>query len=56
MLKFININNLALIESLLIALFLFRLTDTGDHATSLDALWALRDFLTCDTLGITKLV
>jgi hypothetical protein len=35
---------------------LFRLADTGDHATSLDALWALRDFLTCDSLGITKLV
>jgi hypothetical protein len=36
--------------------FFRRLADTGDHATSLDALWALRDFLTCDSLGITKLV
>jgi hypothetical protein len=37
------------------ALF-FRLSETGEHATSLDALWALRDFLTCDSLGIMKLV
>lgn len=32
------------------------LADNGDHGTSLDALWALRDFLMCDSLGVTKIV
>jgi len=30
------------------------LANNGDHGTSLDALWALRDFVTCDLLGVTK--
>merc|ERR1719232_2174140 len=32
------------------------LANNGDHNTSLDALWALRDFLTCDSLGVTRIV
>ncbi len=27
----------------------------GDYGTSMDALWALRDFMMCDSLGLTKL-
>ena len=30
------------------------LANNGDHGTSLDALWALRDFVTCDLIGVTK--
>ena len=32
------------------------LADNGEHGTSLDALWALRDFLMCDSLGLAKIV
>ena len=32
------------------------LSDNGDHGTSLDALWALRDFMMCDSLGLKKLL
>ena len=32
------------------------LADNVDHGTSLDALWALRDFMMTDALGLTKLV
>ena len=32
------------------------LANNGDHGTSLDALWALRDFLMCDSMGVTKIV
>ena len=32
------------------------LSNNGDHSTSLDALWALRDFLMCDSLGVTRIV
>jgi hypothetical protein len=32
------------------------LANNGDHGTSVDALWALRDFLMCDSLGVTKIV
>ena len=32
------------------------LADNGDHATSLDALWALRDFLVQDSLGVVKVL
>ena len=31
------------------------LADNGEHGTSLDALWALRDFMMTDALGLTKL-
>ena len=31
------------------------LANNGDHNTSLDALWALRDFMTCDSLGVTRI-
>ena len=32
------------------------LANNGGHGTNLDALWALRDFLTCDSIGVTKIV
>ena len=32
------------------------LADNGEHATSLDALWALRDFLVQDSLGVVKVL
>jgi len=32
------------------------LSDNGEHATSLDALWALRDFLVQDSLGVVKVL
>ena len=32
------------------------LADNGEHGTSLDALWALRDFMMTDALGLSKLV
>ena len=32
------------------------LANNGEHGTSLDALWALRDFMMCDSLGLSKLV
>jgi len=32
------------------------LADNGDHATSLDALWAMRDFLVQDSLGVVKVL
>jgi len=32
------------------------LADNGDHGTSLDALWALRDFMMCDSLGLAKIL
>lgn len=32
------------------------LADNGEHGTSLDALWALRDFMTTDALGLTKIL
>lgn len=32
------------------------LADNGDHGTSLDALWALRDFMMCDSLGLSKIL
>ena len=32
------------------------LADNGEHATSLDALWALRDFLVQDSLGVVKIL
>ena len=31
------------------------LSDNGDHGTSLDALWALREFMMIDSLGLYKL-
>ena len=32
------------------------LADNGEHGTSLDALWALRDFMMCDSLGLAKIL
>ena len=32
------------------------LADNGEHPTSLDALWALRDFLVQDSLGVVKVL
>ncbi|XP_059081440.1 protein polybromo-1-like isoform X3 [Tigriopus californicus] len=32
------------------------LADNGEHGTSLDALWALRDFMMTDALGVTKIL
>ena len=32
------------------------LADNGEHATSLDALWALRDFMVQDSLGVVKVL
>jgi len=31
------------------------LADNGEHATSMEALWALRDFMMCDSLGVKRL-
>ena len=31
------------------------LANNGEHGTTLDALWALRDFMMCDSLGLSKL-
>jgi len=32
------------------------LANNGEHGTSLDALWGLRDFLMCDSLGVQRIV
>jgi hypothetical protein len=32
------------------------LVENGEHGTSLDALWALRDFMMSDSLGVLKMV
>jgi protein polybromo-1 len=32
------------------------LADNGEHGTSIDALWALRDFMMCDSLGLSKIL
>lgn len=32
------------------------LADNGEHGTSLDALWALRDFMMTDALGVMKIL
>ena len=32
------------------------LADTGEHATSVDALWALRDFILQEALGVVKII
>ena len=31
------------------------LANNGEHGTSLDALWALRDFMMCDSMGLSRL-
>ena len=31
------------------------LADNGEHGTSIDALWALRDFMMTDALGVVKM-
>ena len=30
--------------------------NTGEHATSMDALWALRDFMLQEALGVVKIM
>ena len=32
------------------------LSNNGEHGTSLDALWALRDFLMSDSMGVSRIV